>query len=929
MLRSLFVPIIISFCIFTGIAGRALAQCEMGWSNPVSLDWPAHSLRPGVDFDEDGEGPNPSLTLFSGYLGIAGGISVNGLAGWDGTYWKRFPGGYDILGKVESMAVIDEDDAGPLPPTLFIGGSFSSIGGIVAGRVAKYANGAWHGTADGVPAFPFGNIRKLVTLDPDGIGPAPAQLFALGASLAVLSGASWQLVGETASTDFVETDIIIADMDGPGVKPASLIRCGYSGTSTLASEVDRWTGTEWQRLGGLFHGRPTALAMFDSDQNGPRPPDLYAGGYFDQVEAKSIRALARWRDGEWQPLEQPLLNTGNVLRLAIGDDDGDGPRRRSLFVAGTFSVPGAVSSASKNFGRWDGEEWEGMGSSSLFSNSTAYLANLRIQGQQLSRWFVYSGPGNYYVRDDETWRLYFQELPTHEVIIRRLDLDGSGPQTEVIVAAGRYLETINQGVSKCVAAWDGRKWQRLGSNELAAILFKDIGLFDFDGNGPAAPSVVIAGALTFGSDRYVAAALINDAWVPLGSASSGTGNTLAVFDEDGDGPAPPALFLGGTAIPGPSSTAYLARWDSGTGWVPIAGELDRAVTKLLVQDDDGPGPLPAAMYAAGPLHIGNLAVNGIGRWDGVQWSALVDVVSGEVNTPSPVTSLASLEEATGRFTLCASGKFNTAHGLKYAARWNGSHWIPMGATLSSSVAAMYVDDTGVDSGLSGSLYGVSSNYLMRWDGSEWNSLGWISNTVNSIDAIDFDNAGPRAAQLVTGGRVSGLANSPVSFEHQLPAFGIATWGPRQPFYFATPWNRSIAAGDRLSLKVATGGPEPMTFAWTRDGVTLSDGGGISGATTRELIIAPVSFDDSGQYECVATNACGSIPSGPTLVRVCATVANGDVNADGHVNGLDIAPFVAMWTSPASPESDCAVDLTHNGIRDPDDIAWFIGRLLSP
>jgi len=917
-----------------GMPAPLMAQCDVGWSNPVHTDWPVHTLRPGVDFDEDGDGPKPSLFMFAGWLYEAGNIRVDGLAGWDGTYWHPFPGGHDIRSKVEAMAAIDEDGPGPLVPSLFIGGSFDSVGGVVAGRFARYSNGAWHGIADGVPAFPSGFITKMVVLDIDGDGPSPARLFVLGSTLREFTGTSWELVGESAPEDFKERDIIVADVDGPGPLPISLIRCGYAGSNALSSEVDRWTGAEWQRIGGSFDGNVAAMALFDPDQFGPLAPQLYAGGSFDQVESRPCRALARWRNGSWEAIEKPLLGSGIVHRLAVGDDDGMGPRRMSLFVSGSFLVPGAPSSVAYNFGRWDGQSWEGVGIPT-FSQSLSTInvnpATLEIGGQRVFRWFSrMSGPE--FVFDSTKWRQFHPQFSRVDVTAMHVIRDRSGDR---VLVAGRELEVINNGVSKCIAAWDGRRWARIGSNELIGTVFNSIDQFDFDADGPQPPRLIVAGSLTFGSDKYAAAVLVDDIWAPLGqcklvapgsATSAGLARRFALFDEDGEGPLASRLYMGGTftGLNGDPGLAYLVRWSPSDGWTSVSGQLSQPVQDLVVHDGDGMGSSRPSLYVAGPMEVNTLVVNGIAKWDGTQWSALVDVITGEVNTPNPTTTLCSFEESPGQLSLCAGGSFNTASGLKGVARWANGQWTPMGLGLSGAVTRLVVDEGGPTP----TLFGISNSQLSKWTGLDW--LPAISGmapgaTINArtLATLDFDGSGPMAPQLVVVGSFAAFLLENLD---SIYAAGIALWGPRQPFYFATPWDRSIAAGDRLSLKVATGGPEPMTFAWTRDGVTLNDGGAVSGATTRELVIDPVVFSDGGLYECIATNACGSIPSGPTQVRVCATLANGDLNGDGLINGLDIAPFVDVWTS--SLESDCTVDLTHNGVRDPDDIAWFIGRLLS-
>jgi len=49
-----------------------------------------------------------------------------------------------------------------------------------------------------------------------------------------------------------------------------------------------------------------------------------------------------------------------------------------------------------------------------------------------------------------------------------------------------------------------------------------------------------------------------------------------------------------------------------------------------------------------------------------------------------------------------------------------------------------------------------------------------------------------------------------------------------------------------------------TFAWAKDGVTLANGGRITGATRRTLRIAVLDESDSGWYRCVYDDGTKSI-----------------------------------------------------------------------
>ena len=66
---------------------------------------------------------------------------------------------------------------------------------------------------------------------------------------------------------------------------------------------------------------------------------------------------------------------------------------------------------------------------------------------------------------------------------------------------------------------------------------------------------------------------------------------------------------------------------------------------------------------------------------------------------------------------------------------------------------------------------------------------------------------------------------------------------------------------------ASGSPTP-TYQWRKGTTNVSDGGNISGATTAMLTINPVGAGDAAvDYNCVATNTCGSTPSNNAALTV--------------------------------------------------------------
>src|SRR5207249_3332646 len=113
-------------------------------------------------------------------------------------------------------------------------------------------------------------------------------------------------------------------------------------------------------------------------------------------------------------------------------------------------------------------------------------------------------------------------------------------------------------------------------------------------------------------------------WSPLGSGTDGQVNALAVLDDDGDGPNPPAMYVAGLfTIAGGVTVNRVARWD-GTAWSAVSGGMNGEVATLFVFDPDAEGSLPAKLYAGGNFTLagGVSTPNRVAAWDGTMWSTV-------------------------------------------------------------------------------------------------------------------------------------------------------------------------------------------------------------------------------------------------------------------------------------------------------------------
>jgi len=87
-----------------------------------------------------------------------------------------------------------------------------------------------------------------------------------------------------------------------------------------------------------------------------------------------------------------------------------------------------------------------------------------------------------------------------------------------------------------------------------------------------------------------------------------------------------------------------------------------------------------------------------------------------------------------------------------------------------------------------------------------------------------------------------------------------------PVITAQPVNVAARQGTNVTFNMTAAGAPPLSYQWLKAGVSLVDGGKISGATTPSLTISNVANKDAGSYSVLVTNNYGStLSSNATLV----------------------------------------------------------------
>ncbi len=373
--------------------------------------------------------------------------------------------------------------------------------------------------------------------------------------------------------------------------------------SARADCVPQWTVTPGQP--GM-NGAVQALTVFDSGDG----PALIAGGAFTTAGGPVALHVAKWNGSSWEAMGHGLPFSV-VLDLEVYDHGG----APELFAAGLGAAPNLV--------RWSGSEWTAVPNAPL-----SWIGGLGVYDS------------------------------------------GNGPELYVS-GAFVFFQTL-QGPTDYIARWNGTDWLSVGPGANSVAF--DFEVFD-DGSGTAMFATGILGIFEQPGPFSLGIARWNGlTWSGVGGGfDSGTGETLAAFDEDPESGAGPDLYAGGdfivaggTSVPGGGiEVNHIARWN-GRQWSSVGGGTNGAVHALAVFDEDGSGPNPPALFAAGDFTIaGGVAANRIAKWNGSAWSAL----GGGLNAPG--RALAVLPNPRGDSAMFVGGDFTTADALtaNHIATW--------------------------------------------------------------------------------------------------------------------------------------------------------------------------------------------------------------------------------------------------------------------
>jgi alpha-tubulin suppressor-like RCC1 family protein len=178
------------------------------------------------------------------------------------------------------------------------------------------------------------------------------------------------------------------------------------------------------------------------------------------------------------------------------------------------------------------------------------------------------------------------------------------------------------------------------------------------------------------------------------------------------------------------------------------------------------------------------------------------------------------------------------------------------------------------------------------------------------------------------------------------ALGSATSAPAlltvldPPTITVQPVSSTNDPGSTAVFTVAMGGTPPFACHWKKDGIALTDGGNVSGASTATLTLTDVQYADTATYTVEIVNLAGSVSSLPAILIVksppvitlqpasCTNIVG--TTATFTVAATGMAPLSYQWKKDDSDLADSGnvsgattATLTLTDVQDTDAAAYTV------
>src|SRR6266567_3624988 len=415
---------------------------------PVRIDptfsdanWISMGGMPGADGTVAAAVTDASGNLYvGGSFTVIGEVVANHVAKWNGSAWTALGSGLSGPFGTAARALLVSGGE------LFVGGNFTNAGGNAANGIAKWDGNAWTAISSGVNGAVYALAMSGNDLYVGGIFSTAGGNAA--SRIAKWDGNAWTALG--------------SGLGGGGGGVGALAVSGsnlYAGGDftvaggSPANYVAEWDGSAWSALGLGVFSQVNALAVSGSDLYvggflSRAGSDLYVGGSFTAAGGNPANCIAKWDGTAWTPLGSGLNEP--VRALVVSGND--------LYVGGAFTTAGVT--AANRIAKWNGSGWTALGSGLNISvYATAVWGNALYLGGGFTT--ADGSAANHIAKwDGSGWTTLGSALNDY---VYALAVSGSN------LYVGGSFTVAGGSPANYVAQWDGSAWTALGSGLNRAV----------------------------------------------------------------------------------------------------------------------------------------------------------------------------------------------------------------------------------------------------------------------------------------------------------------------------------------------------------------------------------------------------------------------------------------------------------------------------
>ncbi len=322
----------------------------------------------------------------------------------------------------------------------------------------------------------------------------------------------------------------------------------------------------------------------------------------------------------------------------------------------------------------------------------------------------------------------------------------------------------------------------------------------------------------------------------------------------------------------------------------VAGDTN-AQSDVFVRDRVAGTMTRASTTAAGAQATGGASgspsISSDGRYVAFNSSA-TNLVAGDTNAVSDVFVKDRQTGAIQRVSVTSGGVQGNAASTGPVISGDGT-WIAFSTAATNLVAG----DTNaqLDVVIKNRLTGAIERVSVGTMGAEGNNQSWVSGRGAIFGSGRLVVFNSWASTLIP----SDTNNQPDAFlrdRGNLVAGGPTIW--------TQPNSISAVCGGSAALAVFAQGVGALTYQWRHNAVPLVNAGPISGATTSNLTIGPIAAAHAGTYDCVVTDACGSVTTAPAMLTIstCCPAdfddGSGTGSSDGAVDIADLLYYLSIF-----------------------------------